>query len=332
MNFKEYLEKFQPLVFNTFLNALKNDKVAQSYLIKGNDSAPVLECAKFLSKTLICDSEENFACDTCLSCIRFDDGNYSDFKLLDAGKQTIKVKDIEELQEFLSSSSLETKKKKIYIINLLENCNKETVNALLKTLEEPHPNTYAFITTQNESKILQTIISRCQILNLLPNDKSYLVDELKVKNYDPIDINLLTALYSNINTISEAVESPTYTKCKQALLDTIESLSQSKERALFSAQTEIIPSIKTKEEARLYLDLLALLFKDIVRHNLKQDLILSSLEEEIMLLAKKIENPNLYYLEILLTRGKIELNVSLSLIIEHIFITITKGGKNNGRK
>ena len=183
MNFKEYLEKFQPLVFNTFLNALKNDKVAQSYLIKGNDSAPVLECAKFLSKTLICDNEENFACDTCLSCIRFDDGNYSDFKLLDAGKQTIKVKDIEELQEFLSSSSLETKKKKIYIINLLENCNKETVNALLKTLEEPHPNTYAFITTQNESKILQTIISRCQILNLLPNDKSYLVDELKVKKY-----------------------------------------------------------------------------------------------------------------------------------------------------
>ena len=75
MNFKDYLKEFQPLVFNTFLNALKNDKVAQSYLIKGNDSAPVLECAKFLSKTLICDDLDEFACDSCLSCIRFDEGN-----------------------------------------------------------------------------------------------------------------------------------------------------------------------------------------------------------------------------------------------------------------
>ena len=118
MDFKKYLQENQPFVFNIFSNALKTNKVAQSYLIKGNESAPVLECAKYLSKTLICD-EEDFACDSCLSCIRFDEGNYSDFKLLDASKQTIKVKDIEELQEFLSSSSLESKKKKIYIINCI---------------------------------------------------------------------------------------------------------------------------------------------------------------------------------------------------------------------
>ena len=331
MDFKKYLQEFQPLVFKTFSNALKTNKIAQSYLIKGNDSAPVLECAKFLSKALICD-EGDFACDNCLSCIRFDEGNYSDFKILDASKQTIKVKDVEELQEFLSSSSLEVKKKKIYIINLLENCNKETVNALLKTLEEPHPNTYAFITTQNESKILQTILSRCQILSLLPNDKTYLHDELKIRNLESLDIDLLSNIYSNVDTILEMKDSSIYSKCKQALLDTIEALNKNKEHALFSAQTDIIPNIKTKEEARLYLDLLAMLFKDVMRVKLNQDLSLSSLEEKIISLSNKLEDVSSYYLEILLTRGKIELNVSISLLIEHIFITIQKGGKNNGRK
>ena len=116
MDFKKYLQENQPFVFNTFNNALKTNKVAQAYLIKGNESAPVLECAKFLSKSLICDDQDLFACDSCLSCIRFDEGNYSDFKLLDSSKQPLKVKDIEELQEFLSSSSLENKGKKIYII------------------------------------------------------------------------------------------------------------------------------------------------------------------------------------------------------------------------
>ena len=332
MNFKKYLQENQPFVFNTFLNALKSNKVAHSYLIKGNDSAPVLECAKFLSKTLICDNENDFACDECLSCIRFDDGNYSDFKLLDASKQSIKVKDIEELQEFLSSSSLENKSKKIYIINCLENCNKETVNALLKTLEEPHPNTYAFITTQNESKILQTILSRCQILNLLPTNKDSLKEELLNKELSLLDIEILSSLYSNVNTILEAKESNLYIKCKQALLDTIDALNKNKQYALFSAQTNIIGQIKTKEEARLYFDLIAILFKDIIKCQLKQNITLSSLEKEIKSLSKKIENPDKHYLEILLTRGKIELNVSIALIIEHIFITIEKGGVINGRK
>ena len=331
MDFKKYLQDFQPLVFKTFSNALKTNKIAQAYLIKGNDSAPVLECAKFLSKTLICD-EEDFACDNCLSCIRFEEGNYSDFKLLDASKQSIKVKDVEELQEFLSSSSLENKKKKIYIINLLENCNKETINALLKTLEEPHSNTYAFITTQNESKILRTILSRCQILTLLPNDKIYLKEELKIKNIDPLDIDLLTSIYSNIDTIIEMKESSIYSKVKQALLDTIEAFNKNKEYALFSAQTDVIPNIKSKEEARLYLDLLSLLFKDVIRVKLNQDLSLSNLKSKIVTLSNKIVDPYSNYLEILLTRGKIELNVSISLLIEHIFITIQKGGKENGRK
>lgn len=326
MDFKKYLQENQPFVFNIFSNALKTNKVAQSYLIKGNESAPVLECAKYLSKTLICD-EEDFACDSCLSCIRFDEGNYSDFKLLDASKQTIKVKDIEELQEFLSSSSLESKKKKIYIINCLENCSKETVNALLKTLEEPHQNTYAFITTQNESKILQTILSRCQILNLLPTNKEIIKNELLENGIDSIDIEILTSLYSNYNTILEAKESSTYNNIKEVFTETISSLSKSKEYGLFSAETNIISKVKTKEEARLYFDLLALLFKDIIRFNSKQDIILQSLKKEVSLLSKKIENPEKYYLEILLTRGKIELNVSIALLIEHIFITIIKGGK-----
>lgn len=332
MNFKKYLQENQPFVFNTFLNALKNNKVAQSYLIKGNDSAPVLECAKYLSKTLICDEVGDFACEECLSCIRFDDGNYSDFMLLDASKQSIKVKDIEELQEFLSSSSLENKSKKIYIINCLENCSKETVNALLKTLEEPHQNTYAFITTQNESKILQTILSRCQILNLLPTNKETIKEELKNKELSPIDIELLSSLYSNEQTILEVKDSSIYIKCKQALLDTIDALNKNKEYALFSAQTTIIPQIRTKEEARLFFDLLALLFKDVIRASNKQSVNLSSLESEIKSLSKNINKPEKHYLEILLTRGKIELNVSIALIIEHIFITIEKGGTKHGRK
>lgn len=137
---------------------------------------------------------------------------------------------------------------------------------------------------------------------------------------------------ANVDTIIEMKESSIYSKVKQALLDTIEALNKNKEYALFSAQTDVIPNIKSKEEARLYLDLLSLLFKDVIRVKLNQDLSLSNLKSKIVALSNKIVDPYSNYLEILLTRGKIELNVSISLLIEHIFITIQKGGKENGRK
>ena len=60
MDFKTLLEKTQPIVFNTFYNARRNNKVAQQYLIKGENGTPTLETALFLAKSLICENEEEF--------------------------------------------------------------------------------------------------------------------------------------------------------------------------------------------------------------------------------------------------------------------------------
>lgn len=48
-------------------------------------------------------------------------------------------------------------------------------------------------------------------------------------------------------------------------------------------------------------------------------------------LAKKIENVDQIYSEIMLARGKIESNVSISLLLEHLFISMIKGGITDGK-
>ena len=50
MDFKVYLQNYQPFVYKTFTNARKHNKLAQTYLVKGNDGAPILEVALFLAK------------------------------------------------------------------------------------------------------------------------------------------------------------------------------------------------------------------------------------------------------------------------------------------
>jgi DNA polymerase III gamma/tau subunit len=55
---------------------------------------------------------------------------------------------------------------KIVIIYQADKLNNESQNAILKTLEEPGNNSYIIITTSKPSKLLPTIISRCQSIKL----------------------------------------------------------------------------------------------------------------------------------------------------------------------
>ena len=332
MKYDEYLEKYQPFIYNTFINSLKFNKVSQAYLIKGSDGTPTLDIALFLAKTLICEEPSPLACSSCLNCIRFEEGNYADFMLIDGSKNTIKVGDIENLQKFLSSSSLEKQGKKIYIINRLENANKEAVNALLKTLEEPTSSVYAFITTQNEAKILPTIISRCQILSLLPINKSIVKQNAINEGVLLEDADILSYFYCDVEVIKQKSEEENYKEQKKLLYETLNALTISSEEAIYYAQTNLIKNIKTKEDARLYIDLLSIAFKDILHIQNNQPLVLEGAKEQIYTLSKKYKNISEIYLEIMLSRGQIEDNVNLSLLLQHIFIYIRKeGGSTYGR-
>ena len=302
MKYDEYLEKYQPFIYNTFINSLKFNKVSQAYLIKGSDGTPTLDIALFLAKTLICEEPSPLACSSCLNCIRFEEGNYADFMLIDGSKNTIKVGDIENLQKFLASSSLEKQGKKIYIINCLENANKEAVNALLKTLEEPTSSVYAFITTQNEAKILPTIISRCQILSLLPINKSIVKQNAINEGVLLEDADILSYFYCDVEVIKQKSEEENYKEQKKLLYETLNALTISSEEAIYYAQTNLIKKIKTKEDARLYIDLLSIAFKDILHIQNNQPLVLEGAKEQIDTLSKKYKNVSSIYLEIMLSR------------------------------
>ena len=58
---------------------------------------------------------------------------------------------------------------KIVLINNGEYLRKESANALLKVLEEPPEFAKVLITTNNENQIINTITSRCQVINLDDN-------------------------------------------------------------------------------------------------------------------------------------------------------------------
>ncbi|NCB97900.1 MAG: DNA polymerase III subunit delta' [Bacteroidia bacterium] len=68
---------------------------------------------------------------------------------------------------------------KYMIIWLPERMNQEAANKLLKLIEEPPAGTYIFMVTQAPERIITTILSRCQIVRVMPIEQDVLARHLE---------------------------------------------------------------------------------------------------------------------------------------------------------
>ncbi|MEK7638984.1 MAG: DNA polymerase III subunit gamma/tau [Patescibacteria group bacterium] len=72
------------------------------------------------------------------------------------------IDDVRELKEAVHTLPFESKFK-VYIVDEVHMLTKEAFNALLKTLEEPPAHVVFILATTEEEKLLDTILSRCQV-------------------------------------------------------------------------------------------------------------------------------------------------------------------------
>jgi DNA polymerase-3 subunit gamma/tau len=155
----------QPHITTTLKNAIKNNQLAHAFLFCGPRGVGKTTCARILAKTINCEDRtpEGEACNHCVSCKSFNDGQSFNIHELDAASNN-SVDDIRELVNqvrFVPQSG----KYKVYIIDEVHMLSSSAFNAFLKTLEEPPPYAIFILATTEKHKILPTILSRCQIFD-----------------------------------------------------------------------------------------------------------------------------------------------------------------------
>ncbi|MBX7065948.1 MAG: AAA family ATPase [Parachlamydiales bacterium] len=72
---------------------------------------------------------------------------------------------------------------KVFLLEDAERMQPASANALLKTLEEPNPETTFILLTSNEKEILPTILSRCTVLHFQPLTEEMIASLLHEKGH-----------------------------------------------------------------------------------------------------------------------------------------------------
>lgn len=177
-------------------NSIENNKLSHAYLFELQENND--EIVFSFIKNIICPNNYSDNCNLCSICNRINNNNYPAIKIIKPDGMWIKKEQLLELQKDFSKTSIESEKM-IYVIYNAEKMNSASANTILKFLEEPEPNIIAILLTNNVHEVIDTIVSRCQIINCKSTvyEIDNLFDEEKIK----FVVDFINELEKNNNDI-----------------------------------------------------------------------------------------------------------------------------------
>ncbi|MFA5354649.1 MAG: DNA polymerase III subunit delta' [Thermodesulfovibrionales bacterium] len=143
------------------LGTLRRERIPSAVLFSGEGGVGKRLTALNYAKAVNClHPVEGDSCDSCISCRKVDAGAHPDITLIGSEGEEIKIEEVRKIEETLSLSPLEGKKK-VVIMDGAEAMNIYAANAFLKTLEEPPPDSLIILVSSDPDSLPDTIRSRC---------------------------------------------------------------------------------------------------------------------------------------------------------------------------
>ncbi len=149
--------------------AVRCGRVAHAYLFSGPAGVGKKRAALTLIAWLNCRTPQGEdACGECSSCKKLAAGTHPDCTLIDPEDgAAIKIDQIRQLQKDLAFPPNEGRIRAAVLVDI-GRLGVAAANSLLKTLEEPPDSTVLVLTAEEGAPVLDTIVSRCQVIPFTP--------------------------------------------------------------------------------------------------------------------------------------------------------------------
>lgn len=161
-------------VYRLLLHDLQADRLSHASLLSGPKGVGKRTLAGLAAQFMFCTGQAERPCGHCSECQRVLSGNHPDLHHLRPGKNG-KI-DVDSVRQFTAKAAFSAYEGRasIFIVENADCMNAQAQNALLKSLEEPLPGVYYFLTADKPSLLLPTIISRCRRYDLHAWEPAYI--------------------------------------------------------------------------------------------------------------------------------------------------------------
>jgi DNA polymerase III subunit delta' len=164
----------------------EKNSIPHALLFSGPESVGKRFTALWFLKMINC-KEKNAPCCKCRSCYEIEENMHPDIFQITQEEKEIKIKQIQEVIEKIGYKGVKADFKGV-VIDDAHLMNHFSQNSLLKTLEEPKPNTVIILVTSYPYVLLPTILSRVFEIKFYFTNKKEIADV--VKNKEITDLSL----------------------------------------------------------------------------------------------------------------------------------------------
>lgn len=256
------------------VSAIEAGKVSHAVILNGEDGMGKRFIAEYYAKLLLCKDRISDAnapkhmslrpCGHCASCLQAESGNNPDIIFVTHEKpRIISVDEIRSQVVDTVSTFPYAGEYKIYIIDEAEKMNEQAMNALLKTIEEPPAFVVILLLTDNKERLLPTIRSRCEIIDVKPVNteliKNYLMKEYKLPDYAAESAARFAS--GNIGRAERFAADKDFNAMKDSVLSVMRSLDKNGAAEAVEASRKFADF---KDHTRDLIDLAELWFHDML--------------------------------------------------------------------
>lgn len=170
----------QQRVLRVLKKALVTHSLPHAYLFYGTEGVGRFKTALALAGAMFCGDAEGDACGICSHCTRVAREAHPGLSVIrpmsrkgdkdwivDPVRGTIRIDRIRELQRWFAVRSFEGGWR-VCVLDGADKMNLAAANALLKTLEEPPPESLLVLVSPARTQMPPTVVSRCQALYFPP--------------------------------------------------------------------------------------------------------------------------------------------------------------------
>jgi|GEM_PF-4244974 len=177
---------WQAQAYEVCERAWRNKRLPHALMIAGVPGVGRHAFALRLAKLMNCQNEVSAPCGHCHTCLAIDASQYPDYHVVKpaADKSAIAIDDVRTMIETLSASAWGAGTK-VAVIDTAEQLSLASSNALLKLTEEPPKDTYLLFLTADTDLIVQTLVSRCQVIHLKATSEETLAYVAKSMSASP---------------------------------------------------------------------------------------------------------------------------------------------------
>ena len=159
---------------------VSSNRISHAYIIQLKNYDDDFVLVKSFVKAILCKEKRKVSefsdCKLCNICNLIDNDKYPDLCVIEPEGKEIKKSQLVGLQKEFNNKSL-LDNKRIYILKEADKLNESAANTILKFLEEPSDDIVAILVTTNRYKMLETILSRCQVLSIDSKGKEIIYND-----------------------------------------------------------------------------------------------------------------------------------------------------------